>query len=68
MNEMSWTLGVLTFALVIVGAILYDAGSVGWAQLMFVTASGTAGAGVMAVVDKRHYDEVYWRDRSFWDE
>ena len=65
---MAWVLGVATFALVIVGAILYDGGNVGWAQLMFVIASGTAGAGVMAVVDERRFDERYWRDRSFWDE
>ena len=65
---MGWILISLTVALVIAGAILYDGGSAGWAQLLWVLASGTAGAGVMTFIDERRMDERYWKDRSFWDE
>lgn len=62
---MGWALITLTFALVAVGAVLYDGGSIGWAQLFFVIASGTAGAGVMSLFDERRMD----RERQdFWDE
>jgi hypothetical protein len=36
----------LTFLLVIAGGSLYSAGEAGWAQMLWVLASGTAGAGV----------------------
>lgn len=45
-----------TFALVLAGAIIYDAGRVGWAQLFFVLASGTAGAGVALLAESRSRD------------
>lgn len=42
----------LTALLVIVGSGLYIHGWIGWAQLCFVLASGTAGAGMVAVVEE----------------
>jgi hypothetical protein len=45
-----------TLLLVAAGCILYVGGSVGWAQLWFVLASGTAGAGVVLLVE-------HWEDR-----
>jgi hypothetical protein len=42
-----------TLLLVAAGCVLYVSGSVGWAQLGFVLASGTAGAGVVLLVEHR---------------
>ena len=39
-----------TAALVAVGCALYVTGWVGWAQLLWVLASGTAGAGIVLFV------------------
>lgn len=50
---LGWSLIFVTFLLVVFGALLYVNGDAGWAQLLWVFASGTAGAGVMAIVDKR---------------
>jgi len=41
-----------TFALVAGGIALYEAGEVGWAQFLLVLASGTAGAGCVAALDR----------------
>ena len=43
-----------TFALVVGGIALYEAGEVGWAQFGFILASGTAGAGCVAALDRGH--------------
>lgn len=42
-----------TVLLVLLGAVLYAVDALGWAQLLWVLASGTAGAGVMAALDRR---------------
>jgi hypothetical protein len=42
-----------TIALVLVGCALYVNAAVGWAQLLWVFASGTAGAGVVLWVENR---------------
>ena len=47
-----WLL-LLTAALVAAGSVLYITDSVGWAQLLWVTASGTAGAGIVLFVERR---------------
>jgi len=41
-----------TFALVAGGIALYEAGEVGWAQFAWILASGTAGAGCVAALDR----------------
>lgn len=46
----------LTLLLVFVGCLLYVSGYVGWAQCLWVLASGTAGAGVMLWVEKHPGD------------
>ena len=46
-----WLFGA-TFALVAVGIALYEAGEVGWAQMLWVLASGTAGAGCVVALDR----------------
>jgi hypothetical protein len=43
---------LLTALLVIVGCILYAVDAVGWAQLAWVLASGTAGGCVVAIMDE----------------
>jgi len=48
-----WGLLALTFLLVLVGCGFYVNDSVGWAQLLWVLASGTAGAGMVLVIDDR---------------
>jgi hypothetical protein len=40
-----------TLLLVAAGCVLYVAGLVGWAQLAWVLASGTAGAGVVLILE-----------------
>jgi hypothetical protein len=47
---------MMTFLLVLVGLILYLTESGGWAQFLWVLASGTAGAGVMLIVEHRRDD------------
>lgn len=47
-----WLL-VLTAILVFVGCGLYVYGYVGWAELLVVLASGTAGAGIVLFVERR---------------
>jgi hypothetical protein len=44
---------LLTGVLVIIGCLLYLNDSVGWAQMMWVLASGTAGGTVLAIMDDR---------------
>jgi hypothetical protein len=44
---------LLTGGFVILGCILYINNSVGWAQLLWVLASGTAGGCVVAIMDDR---------------
>jgi uncharacterized membrane protein len=51
----SWLLALLTVLLVVAGSLLYAYGSVGWAQLLLVFASGTAGAAVVSIVDDHHH-------------
>lgn len=41
----------LTTLLVILGAVLYVNDSVGWAQFLWVIASGTAGASVALIIE-----------------
>ena len=48
-----WVLLLITLGLVLAGCALYVADSIGWAQALFVLASGTAGAGVVLVLDER---------------
>jgi hypothetical protein len=48
-----WGLIFATFLLVLVGCWLYVSDSVGLAQLLWVLASGTAGAGVVLLVEER---------------
>jgi len=48
----SWLL-LLTAALVLVGCILYVTHSEGWAQFLWVMASGTAGAGIVLFVERK---------------
>ena len=47
-----WML-VLTAALVAGGCVLYLIDGVGWAQLLWVMASGTAGAGIVLFVERK---------------
>lgn len=44
---------LLTSLLVAVGCILYLADAVGWAQLLMVFASGTAGAACVLILEDR---------------
>jgi hypothetical protein len=48
-----WALLSVTFMLVMVGCALYTYGFEGWAQLLWVLASGTAGAGVVLLFEER---------------
>lgn len=49
----SWHLILITALLVIIGCILYTYDRVGWAQFMWIFASGTAGGSVVLMVEKR---------------
>lgn len=49
----SVSLLVITGGLVLLGCVLYVADAVGWAQLFWVLASGTAGGAVVLIVEKR---------------
>ena len=53
MNDkvLGWGLLTATFLLVVMGCALYVLAHVGWAQLMWVLASGTAGAGVVLAIE-----------------
>lgn len=51
-----WSLISITFILVVLGCALFALDQPGWAQLMFVLASGTAGAGVVLVVGGSKHD------------
>jgi 4-hydroxybenzoate polyprenyltransferase len=51
---LGWGLLFLTFVLVAVGGSLYVQGYAGWAQLLWVLGSGTAGAGVVMIFDDRY--------------
>ena len=53
MTEAALRLLAVTFVLTAVGGWLYLAGEAGWAQFLWVLASGTAGAGVALLVDRR---------------
>jgi hypothetical protein len=44
---------LLTAVLVILGCVLYASDNVGWAQMLWVLASGTAGGCVVAIMDDR---------------
>lgn len=46
-----WGLLLLTLLLVLLGCALYNLGAIGWAQLGWVLASGTAGAGIVRLID-----------------
>lgn len=50
---LGWGLITITFLLVVLGCVLYLYNMVGWAQLLWVLASGTAGAGVVLVIGGR---------------
>lgn len=45
---------LVTFILVTIGCIMYIEGSVGWGQLFLVMASGTAGGGVVMIIEHHH--------------
>jgi hypothetical protein len=47
-----WTLIALTFILVVLGCAMYLEGGIGWAQLLWVLASGTAGGGVVMLLEE----------------
>ena len=44
---------LLTAALVLVGCVLYVIGLQGWAQLLWVMGSGTAGGGIVLFVEDK---------------
>ena len=48
-----WMLILATLGLVAVGCWLYVAGLIGWAQMLFVLASGTAGGGIVLLLEDR---------------
>jgi hypothetical protein len=48
-----WAMLLATLALVLAGCGLYVAGLVGWAQALWVFASGTAGASVVFLLEER---------------
>jgi hypothetical protein len=48
---MAWLLLLLTVLLVLSGLFFYVSGLVGWGQMLFVLASGTAGASVVTLID-----------------
>ena len=48
-----WALILLTVLLVIAGSALYVADLIGWAQMLFVLASGTAGGGIVLLMEER---------------
>lgn len=50
---LGWALITATFLLTVVGCVLYLNGTVGLAQFLWVLASGTAGAGVVSILEKR---------------
>jgi hypothetical protein len=49
---MGWALMGVTLALVILGCVLYVYDWVGLAQFLWVLASGTAGGGVVLLLEK----------------
>ena len=51
--RVSWVLLGITAVLVIGGCILYAYELVGWAQMLWVLASGTAGAGCAVILEER---------------
>lgn len=57
MAQYSRTVGgglmVITVLLVLVGLGLFTSGHIGWAQLFWVLASGTAGAGIVMLLERR---------------
>jgi hypothetical protein len=52
---LGWGLITLTFLLVVGGCALYLMDYVGWAQMLWVFASGTAGGGVVLILE--HHDD-----------
>jgi hypothetical protein len=48
-----WGLISITFLLVVLGCALYYLDYVGWAQFLWVLASGTAGAGCVMILDSK---------------
>jgi 4-hydroxybenzoate polyprenyltransferase len=62
-----WALVTLTILLTAAGAAVYATGHVGWAQLAWVAASGTAGGSVALFIQNWHdrdVDEIhYWHRR-----
>jgi len=48
-----WLLILVTLLLVAAGCGLYVAGLIGWAQMLFVLASGTAGGGIVLILEDR---------------
>jgi hypothetical protein len=46
----------ITFLLVVFGGALYIEGQAGWAQLLWVLASGTAGAGIIYLIESHKGD------------
>lgn len=53
MSILGWYLLGITLLLVVLGAFYYEQDQVGWAQFLWVTASGTAGAWVLELFDSR---------------
>jgi hypothetical protein len=62
---LGWGLILATFLLTAFGAALYVDGLVGWAQLFWVMASGTAGGSVALFVEhwvsRGQPPDKYWR-------
>lgn len=57
MDRIAIALILLTAVLVAVGCVLYVTGFVGWAQFLWVLASGTAGAGVVEWINSGKDEE-----------
>lgn len=55
---LGWALVTLTFLLVVLGCGLYLIDQVGWAQLAWVFASGTSGAGIVLILTRKEHDEL----------
>jgi hypothetical protein len=52
---LGWGLIVLTSLLVVGGCALYVLDLVGWAQMLWVMASGSAGAGMVLLIEEHKH-------------
>jgi hypothetical protein len=51
-RRLGWILIAATAALCAIGIVLYLNDHVGWAQMCWILASGTAGGGVMTLLEE----------------